>query len=388
MSKRALLRFPSDATFKDLEDLAKAILSEEDSELWIPNSLKYNGGFGVEGAALQVIGTWLRSSKTHVLRTYAKKIDDPVEFSKLCSRLFGLCSLRLADEIHNQSKKPVELKVALNSAVPSFKSLRQEDYKLAFKGLYVTIPSIKAHAVEKSKDREFDNPLYNLKNEVVDAEKFLEVTESVLGSILTAKVLSSMSEKGMVPHIAEILRELFTNTHRHARSDGVRKPYIKNFRSIVFNTMVLTEARAKELSSSGASSLFFGEWMPKGKAQLQALDITIVDSGPGFARKWFKTNSTDFSIEDEKQAIVDCFTKHNSSDPEDSSGSGLSNVLKDLKQLRGWMRLRTGRTLLEKSFFTSLGDDSVTTKDINGKEVFMEGVVFNVVIPIEALKSN
>ena len=72
----------------------------------------------------------------------------------------------------------------------------------------------------------------------------------------------------------------------------------------------------------------------------------------------------------------------------ESSGSGLSNVLRDLKQLRGWFRLRTGSALIERSFFNQMGSTIIEPKDIEEKDVFVEGVVFNIVIPLQVLEGN
>jgi hypothetical protein len=140
-----------------------------------------------------------------------------------------------------------------------------------------------------------------------------------------------------------------------------------------------------ELTASGVSALFLGDWKPEGNEKFRAIDITVVDSGPGYARRWHRLDKDGLTIDLEKQAIVECFKKNRSSDLTDSSGSGLSNVLRDLKSLKGWFRLRTGRTLVEKSFFNNQGTNDISLSDINEKESFVEGVVFNVVIPLKSL---
>ena len=116
------------------------------------------------------------------------------------------------------------------------------------------------------------------------------------------------------------------------------------------------------------------------------LDITIVDSGPGFARRWTGLSSQALTFDHECKAVVECFKKYNSSDSAESSGSGLSNVLRDLRKLGGWFKLRTGRTLIERSFYNKEGSLEISVNDIQKRDVFVEGVVFNIIIPFQSSK--
>ena len=116
------------------------------------------------------------------------------------------------------------------------------------------------------------------------------------------------------------------------------------------------------------------------------LDITVIDSGPGYARRGTGLSREELSFENESDAIVSCFKKYNSSDDSESSGSGLSNVLRDLKELRGWFRLRTGTALVERSFFNQQGKTDIDVSDVKRKDVFVEGVVFNIIIPLKEFK--
>tara|TARA_R110001583_G_scaffold129777_1_gene281643 strand:- start:710 stop:1873 length:1164 start_codon:yes stop_codon:yes gene_type:complete len=369
--------------FKDIEKLIRKTLNSENSKLQIPNTFSYSGGFGMEGAALQLFSTWLRHSSNHTIHTAVKDTDNSEQFNDLCNKLFGLTCLRLSDTIWSNSKQEIALPTALKPAIGSFDRIRREDFKNAFKGMYLTIPAIKS-STYGGKNREFDSPLYN-EESVVGSKKFLDITEKSIDAIAPGIRVRLDNDK-VINHLSEILRELFTNTHRHARSDVHGNPYSKNFRAIIFNSINLTTERLDEISKSGGAklTLFIGDWKPKGSEQFRAIDITIVDSGPGYARRWSKLDKDDLNIDIEKAAIVECFKKHRSSDITDSSGSGLSNVLNDLKALRGWFRLRTGRTLVEKSFFDNSGSDKISIEDIKEMNDFAEGVVFNVVIPLKS----
>jgi len=377
-------RIGKNSNFPELEILVSEILPLENVMLQIPNAFSFSGGFGLEGASLQVLSTWLRSSESHIIHTSTKHPAQSDSFESLCNHLFGLCALRLADTILSATKTEVPIQTALKPAIPIFEKLRREDYKNAFKGMYLAIPAIKAPAIKNSRDREYDSPLYN-NEQVVGSEKFLQITKMALASVLPQSISTNPLDPKLLENISEIIRELFTNTHRHARSDVNEHPYGKNFRGIIFNTIMLKRARVRELSSSGSSVLFFSEWIPSGEKTFKALDITVVDSGPGYARRWHRLDKDNLSLDQEKEAIIQCFKKHRSSDYTDSSGSGLTNVLRDIKALRGWFRLRTGRTLIEKSFFDQSGTSAIELNDIREMDTFMEGVTFNFIIPLATL---
>src|SRR5690606_15969350 len=127
-------------------------------------------------------------------------------------------------------------------------------------------------------------------------------------------------------------------------------------------------------------------WLSNSTQKLRLLDITVVDSGPGFARRWTGLDKEDLSLKDEINAVINCFTKHGSTESTDSSGTGLNNVLTHIKSLQGWMRLRTGRTSIERSFYSDNGVPDITKSHINTEAQFVEGTVFNIVVPISKLK--
>jgi len=382
VSNNSNIQLRKDVNFSEIEKLALRVLSVHPEKMQIPNSLSYSGGFGMEGAALQLLATWLRTPGKHILHTGIQELESE-KFEGLCNSLFGLCSLRLSDSVLLSTREEVGLSDALRPAISIFKNIRNEDLRAAFKGMYVALPAIKSPLIRGGRDREFDSPLYN-NEEVVSAQKFSKLTKKAIDVIAPR---ASEINPTVVAHISEILRELFVNTHRHGRSDVFGNPLGRNFRGIIFNSLNVTGERLDVISKSGGGklALFVTDWRPSKGEHFKAIDITVVDSGPGYARRWQGLDKNELTIEMEKDAVIKCFSKHRSTDNADSSGSGLSNVLRDLKAMRGWLRLRTGRTLVEKSFFNHSGSVAVEYDDIKEMDVFMEGVVFNVVIPLNTV---
>ena len=384
MEQSVNIKIPKSINFSGIEEIYKKFDANETLKLQLPNSLSHSGGFGIEGFVLQLYLTLMRQAKELIAHTFANSSDDSGDYEELCNHLLGLSYLRMSDVVLTSEKKNVSLLVALAPAIPIFKAIRSEDFKSSFKGRYVALPAIKSAG--SSKSREFEMPLYN-SDEVVGAEKFLKITKKSIEAIMPGSQKRGLLDRSEISNISEIIRELFTNTHRHARSDVKGNYYKKNVRAVSFRFDSLSRERMQEISKSGGTklALFIGDWLPKGNKVFNALDITVVDSGPGFARRWSGLDVDELDFESEREAIISCFKKHQSSGLGASSGSGLNNVLKDLRSVRGWMRLRTGRALVEKSFFNKQGEPSLQKIDVKEMGSFVEGVVFNIVIPVDAL---
>ncbi len=379
----ATIVVPRDVNFKDIEKLNKAIVDGLGVTLRIPNSLNTSGAFGIEGFVLQLIATWLRTDGEHILHTYIQDPENVNSFSDLCNSLYGICTLSLSSKIISTTKEHIDRRTSLLSAVDRVNNVRSESFKNAFKGFYLAISSIKA----PGNNSETLNPLYN-GNVIVGRNKFFKITKNALDTVVVSEKYRLSDD--VVSNISEIIRELFTNTHKHARKDERGNIIERNFRAVSFRSAILNKPRLDDLSKSGGGklALFIAEWLGANKKTIPVLDITILDSGPGYARRWTGLSREELNFEMERSAIVECFEKYKSTDRSESSGSGLSNVLRDLKKLRGWFRLRTGTAQIERSFFDWKGSSVVNREDIQEKGVFVEGVVFNIVIPLQVTEQG
>lgn len=389
MNELKNIRILKSIIFSDIESLYSQIDFGLNYKVQVPNNLSHSGAFGIEGAVLQLFFTVMRNSNILISHTAVNSVEDSELYSDLCNNLLGLCALRLSDRIITNDKRPVDLKVALRPSIPIFQSIRSESFLSAFKGPYLALPSVKSPARKDARSRELSMPFYNNEN-LVGAEKFLQITGNAIKSIYPLFKTHNLDKQKSISNISEIIRELFSNTHRHARTDYKGNYYDKNVRAVTYKLNSLDRKRMQEIAKSGGGRLakFIGWCLPQENEKFYALDITVIDSGPGFARRWTGLEKDQIDSEMEKDAVIECFKKHTSSASDASSGSGLSNVLKDLKRLNGWMRLRTGRTLVEKSFFNYEGSTSIKRSDIKMMEAFVEGATFNVVIPINALRED
>ena len=370
-----------DSNFKDIEEAFDFIEENKDLIICLPNSLEEKGVFGLEGLVCQLIATWLRNNEGEsTLKTFAK---EPLaeEFEGLSSSLYGICALRLADHILTDSDVEVTTNTALEMAFNRVRKVISGSFEDAYNGTYLAIPSIKSIGA----NREFNNPFYN-NDRVIGKDGFRKLIDHAMDVVVPQPERKKIIEniKGSV---SEIVRELFDNTHKHGRENEIGDVLPTNFRGLILNAVDVTEKRLDKLVRSGIPALvgFNGEWviwMKKYNRDLPVLDITIVDAGPGYARRWTGKSKFELSLEEEVSSVVSCFKKNNTTSPNLADGSGLTHVLTDLKKLRGWFRLRTGSVAVSRSFFDGEGSISINKKDVVKAGAFIEGVSFNIVIPL------
>src|SRR3546814_12046094 len=75
--------------------------------------------------------------------------------------------------------------------------------------------------------------------------------------------------------------------------------------------------------------------------QIHLFELSILDSGPGFASTWTKTSLAQLSDNEEETAVRACFGT-GSAKGQDRFGEGLPHVLRVLRRQGGFLRLRTG----------------------------------------------
>jgi hypothetical protein len=370
-----------DSNFKDIEKAFEILENNPTLRIRLPNHLQEKGVFGLEGLTCQFIATWLRNNTgENILHTYSNSIS-PEEFEDFSSSFYGICALRLVDQILTNQKVVIPSNVALEHAFVRVRKVIKGEYKDAYKGMYVAIPSIKSLGV----NREYNNPFYN-QGRVIGKEGFRRLLDEVMTVVIPSAQRNVLIES-MKGNISEIVRELFDNTHKHGRENELGDVLATNFRAVMFNSVDVTEKRLNKLVMSGTPGMLgftadWIAWMKKHNRKLPVLDVTVVDAGPGYARRWTGKNKTELSLEDEILSVIACFKKNNTTSPNSADGSGLTHVLTDLKKLRGWFRLRTGRVAVSRSFFNGDGSVEIDRKDVKEVGSFVEGVSFNIVIPL------
>lgn len=211
--------------------------------------------------------------------------------------------------------------------------------------------------------------LYNLSNPelTADIEEFQSLIENLSKAVSdSANIRGKITEKKS--NLAVILYELFTNTHIHARrkiDGGILESSVRG----VYSRFYSAEVLKKYFSIQGSEHLNFAEEYasqfitnPIYDSSLKQqrlrdisgfIEFTVFDSGPGLVAKWLGNQHENANINQQKEALINCFSKGKSTLGNNQHGYGLWKVLEQVNQLRGLVRIRTNKLHVATQFMTS-----------------------------------
>jgi hypothetical protein len=194
--------------------------------------------------------------------------------------------------------------------------------------------------------------------------------------------------------LCRIIYELFDNTHKWAVDDALGQELNRSSRGILIklHSNSPDEANYKDHPQTPLSRYLLHQCEQGEAARL--IEVSIFDSGPGLAaRRLQRRLTTEDSTKREFVAICECFRKHSTTSNQPGRGLGLHYMMKTLTELRGFVRLRTGRLclyrdLVNRPVMFHEGWFNTAMEDWYGKSDFptelrnAEGTVFNVLLPV------
>lgn len=371
---------PTKASYSDIETALDVIRREPGTALTLPAMLKEKGSLGVEGLLCQMIATWMRVNSESRVYQGLNDDDERHYYESLCSSLYGTCALHYATEVLGSNGERVEKLEALESAYSSVRSVLSGEYAVAYPDNYVTMFSFRS----KGASKEYNNKLYMGKDSL-NREYVKSVILDVIKSVVNEDHYNYIYE--FLSSASSIVSELYDNTHNHSRHDVDGSILSENFRAIIIDSSEMNSNRLIELCNCGIKGMLgvysdWNGWMDAHKRNIPILNISVVDSGPGFARRWTSKPISELTLEEEIEAIEACFTKNRTTSNNHASGSGLAHVMRDIKKLKGLLTLRTGRILVSKSFHNGQGSIKVLQDDMVQRDSFVEGVSFNISVPL------
>lgn len=175
--------------------------------------------------------------------------------------------------------------------------------------------------------------------------------------------------------LTTILHELFKNTHDHARTTvdkqplslSIRGPYARYYTAE--QLAYTAPPRVKDVAGNDIrpdvnqaenyASYFIRPRSVPANARLVPeparnflglLELSVFDTGPGFASTNLKEKFAGATVQEQFNAVLGCFSTGKSSTGDESRGYGLWKVLRDLKELKGFIRVRTNRVHVYRDF--------------------------------------
>lgn len=343
------LQISSSATIANCEAYLATLSNKDCSALVLPSTYKH-AHCGGAAALLQVITTWVRRQNPPgaELITYARTVDDDGVLKKLSESLPGLAAILMATDIRTQDGEFSVRKICYALAKQRVQYMNQADFAKTAKGK--TISLLCADETSLRALRPLYASLGDGSFQVRGEADFIDLAGSLL-QLANTNTHTYQFQHDEMQTIGIILKELFSNTHKYARSDTESRSYRKSVRGIHSSYHMLDE-NSQNAISGGFDPL--DNYLYRLRLQNQGrrlLEISVFDSGPGLAaHKQKQKIDASLDLREEYNLITECFLMHESGGSTPGAGIGLTRTLECLKSRRGFLRLRSGRLSLFKEF--------------------------------------
>jgi hypothetical protein len=363
-----------------------------DEHLRLPISMSYGGLLGVDASLAQLVITWARSQEKSVLHLYADSDNASEQVPQLARSAAGLAALIMCTNIVSQSHVPIEKRSALTLIRPLIEAMYEGDLKSTANEKGARPKAINLFSINNAK-MEYIKPFYYGESDPkvhprTSFSALLEMSSALMHTRHDQKFL----HKSGLPALGGVLAELISNADEHSVTDVYGIKYKKGLRGTSLKASRIKKEDAQRHSKTEPEfARFIVKNMVSSEEALDFLEISIIDSGPGLAKRWLSAragvpvdNLDSLSIDDEYEATLDCFKKHVTTKDSSTSGMGLHNAVQALNKLKAFVRLRTGRLCLYQTF---QGHDQVVEyrpKRWKGENelVAAEGTVFTICIPV------
>jgi len=385
-----------------LRHIRKYAAKNESTSLEIPNTIAHRGALGRSAAVAQMISTWAEISPTQEIKTWLDAAEPLSNSKKFVGLLHGFAATLYADKVYD-AKREKDLKQELLSATAGrIRAMSERDINQATTGViseflfvhhaqhefhsvaYIREPSVaellspEKHGKLIKDAREMDALLASILKEQGKTEREI----SRIGSLREHPLFEEKS-----PSLGLVIHEIFRNTAEHAYLDKAGNIPKKGVRCIsvaarhVDLGTVCPEALVSG-SHAGADEYFSFLRETVGSSRrknLCVLEITIFDTGPGFAGtiKHRRKNKSDAEL------VLECFRDHVTSKGGGNSGLGLGRALQNVGELDGYVRVRTSTTEAFYSRFTNEDGGTRPMPDVAGNLPRVAGTVFTVAVPLE-----
>ena len=338
-----------------LSEVSRAPAAES---LKLPTNIRYLAG-GAEAALAQVIVTWAQRSASRQLETFIasptdKQIDDFVR------RLSGLVAALCADQIGGIKPSIVVTEQVKGAALTRLDHLQGPQPKQAYRGSSAEI--VCADHLGRDAPYLLYRPNPRGGSELRPRENFRALAGWLLRNTVPREYLP-MFDPAAAEAIGGMLYEVFKNTADHALVDARGDILAISIRALKTVHLAITRDDLMRMVEEFEPLAHYCRTLrpPQGGVQNHLFELSVLDSGPGFAATWTGRPPDLLSEEEEEWAVRECFG-HGSAKGQDRFGEGLPHVIRVLRRQQGFLRLRTGRL----SFFA---DFSTPSQAVEGPQI-------------------
>lgn len=375
------MRIAAESTIAACERALRELAASEPLEpLQLPKNIRYLAG-GAEAALTQVIVSWAQRKPGARLETFLSSEDQVSDFVR---RLSGIVAGLSASQAVGRSGISILAELQL-AALSRLERLQGDRPKIGYRGSSVEI--VCADHLGRGAPYLLYLPNPSDEPQLRPRENFRDLAHWLLRRTIPREY-QHLFDTEAPDAIGGMLFEIFKNTEDHALVDASGDLLDVSIRAIKTNHIAATPESLERVAESFPPLATFSSSLrpPRDAAQTHLFELSVLDSGPGFATTWTKTPLHQLSIEQEERAVRECFGR-GSAKGESRFGEGLPHVLRLLRRQRGFLRLRTGRLSLHADFSgpTDGDEDSPLTRYVpeNASELApVAGSLLTILIPM------
>lgn len=358
---------------------------ESTRELRLAHNLRH-GHCGGMVSLIQVISTWSRKHESPVLLPYLGSGDPQTTIDHLVESPPGIVAVMMAKSIGPADDLKPNAYLAAKARI---QRMDAGDYANTLKG-----PRVSLLVADQTSLRSL-TPLYDRTADGIGSLRSEADFEKLANRLLSTAVRERRRDlRFSAVELGVFLRELFANTHDHARTDLTGVPYRRSVRGIYISHHLLKPNDTDGLTGGYAPLEEYINTIERSRKGItnQFLEISVYDSGPGMASRVLRSTSLgQHTIMTEYEAVLRCLEDRYSTTGLDGRGMGLPRMLERLKEQRGFLRLRTGRLSLYQSFASSRGPVTDPDRRLRDSQTHGEpehglpeaaGTVFTLLIPL------
>ncbi|RMS24826.1 ATP-binding protein [Pseudomonas syringae] len=365
---------------------------QKDASLRLPKSMSHGGLFGVDAALAQLVITWARAHEESALHLYADSKSASDQILQLAKTVAGLAALIMSSQIETETHEIIDKRAALFVIRPLIEAMFEGDLRNTSSERGARPKAINLFSINFAK-MEFIKPFYygGASPQIHSHSTFASLLE-MSSALMHTKQDKKTLLRGGLAALGSVLAELIANADQHSVTDVHGVKYKKGLRGTSVKATRIKKDEIHVISDRESQfALFALRNMLKDAEYLDFIEISVIDSGPGLARRWLSAkegspveNLNDLPIAEEVQATLECFKKHVTTKDSATSGMGLHNAVQALNKLKAYVRLRTGRVCFYQAF---QGQDQVVEfnpKNWSGDSELAaaEGTVFTICIPV------
>lgn len=346
------MRIPVQASVANIERaLREAAAAPGDEPFSLPMNLRHLG-CGGEAALSQLLVTWAQPRPPVTLETYAQTQE---QIEELVRRLPGLTGVLCAAVVMGGGETGDVTRQVRTAALTRLATLLSGRPKAAYRGSSVEV------VCADHLGRNAPYLLYHAENGQAPRLRPRHSFAS-LASWLLRQTVPDAYQHQIAPQMPDALGgmmfELFKNTEDHGQVDAFGNILSMSIRAIKTVHHAIEPERLVQIVADYPPLAHYCQSLEpaEGAVQTHLFELSILDSGPGFAVSRTGRGLLEIDLEEEEAAVRDCFTTF-SAKGGSRFGQGLPHVLRVLREERGFLRLRTGRLSIHADFSDGNAED-------------------------------